>query len=150
MENGLERLNRLNPVSFDWKETGINSEGFIAHEVQEVFADVVTGQKDGKQMQTVDYGRITPLLVKAIQEQQETNRNTKSRSKGVKRQWANTKVTSGVIKDDAVGADQLASNSVVTASINDNAITTAKIADDAILTAKISNSAITNAKMSAN
>jgi hypothetical protein len=63
---------------------------------------------------------------------------------------ANTKVTSGVIKDDAVGADQLASNSVVTASINDNAITTAKIADDAILTAKISNSAITNAKMSAN
>ena len=63
---------------------------------------------------------------------------------------ANTKVTSGVIKDDAVGADQLASNSVVTASINDNAITTAKISDDAILTAKISNSAITNAKMSAN
>ena len=71
MEKGLERLNRLNPVSFDWKETGINSEGFIAHEVQEVFADVVTGQKDGEQMQTVDYGRITPLLVKAIQEQQD-------------------------------------------------------------------------------
>jgi len=71
MENGLERLNRLNPVSFDWKETSINSEGFIAHEVQEVFADVVTGQKDGEQMQTVDYGRITPLLVKAIQEQQD-------------------------------------------------------------------------------
>lgn len=63
---------------------------------------------------------------------------------------ANTKVTTGVIKDDAVGADQLASNAVVTASIADNAITTAKISDDAILTAKISNSAITNAKMSAN
>jgi hypothetical protein len=63
---------------------------------------------------------------------------------------ANTKVTSGVIKDDAVGADQLASNSVVTDSIVDNAITTAKINNDAILTAKISNSAITNAKMSAN
>ena len=63
---------------------------------------------------------------------------------------ANTKVTTGVIKDDAVGADQLASNSVVTASIVDNAITTAKINNDAILTAKISNSAITNAKMSAN
>ena len=63
---------------------------------------------------------------------------------------ANTKVTTGVIKDDAVGADQLASNAVVTASITDNAVTTAKISDDAILTAKISNSAITNAKMSAN
>jgi hypothetical protein len=63
---------------------------------------------------------------------------------------ANTKVTTGVIKDDAVGADQLASNAVVTASIVDNAITTAKINNDAILTAKISNSAVTNAKLSAN
>ena len=63
---------------------------------------------------------------------------------------ANTKVTTGVIKDDAVGADQLASNSVVTASIVDNAVTTAKINNDAILTAKISNSAVTNAKLAAN
>ncbi len=63
---------------------------------------------------------------------------------------ANTKVTSGVIKDDAVGADQLASNSVVTASIVDNAITTAKINNDAILTAKISDNAVTNAKLSSN
>jgi len=63
---------------------------------------------------------------------------------------ANTKVTTGVIKDDAVGADQLASNAVVTASITDNAITTAKINDNAILTAKINDSAITNAKMSSN
>ena len=63
---------------------------------------------------------------------------------------ANTKVTTGVIKDDAVGADQLASNAVVTASIVDNAITTAKINNDAILTVKISNSAVTNAKLSAN
>ena len=84
MENGLERLNRLNPVSFNWKETGINSEGFIAHEVQEVFADVVTGEKDGKQMQTVDYGRITPLLVKAIQEQQEQIETLKSEIKILK------------------------------------------------------------------
>ncbi len=46
---------------------------------------------------------------------------------------ANTKVTTGVIKDDAVGADQLASNAVVTASIVDNAITTAKINNDEFL-----------------
>ena len=70
IENGLDRLNQLNPVSFDWKETGINSEGFIAHEVQEIFTDAVSGEKDGEHMQQLDYGRITPLLVKAIQEQQ--------------------------------------------------------------------------------
>ena len=70
MQNGLDRLNKLNPVSFDWKESGIKSEGFIAHEVQEVFPEVVVGKKDGKEMQQMDYGRISPLLVKAIQEQQ--------------------------------------------------------------------------------
>ena len=71
LENGLERLNNLNPVKFDWKEDGTSSEGFIAHEAQEVFPDAVTGEKDGEDMQGMDYGRITPLLVKAIQEQQE-------------------------------------------------------------------------------
>ena len=71
IQNGLERLNQLNPVKFDWKEDGTSSEGFIAHEVQEIFSDAVTGEKDGEEMQGMDYGRITPLLVKAIQEQQE-------------------------------------------------------------------------------
>ena len=71
LKNSLERVQQLNPVQFDWKESGQTSEGFIAHEVQEIFSDAVTGEKDGKDMQGVDYGRITPLLVKAIQEQQE-------------------------------------------------------------------------------
>jgi hypothetical protein len=71
MQNGLERLNQLNPVKFTWKETGEKAEGFIAHEVDEIFSDCVYGEKDGDEMQGVDYGRITPLLVKAIQEQQE-------------------------------------------------------------------------------
>ena len=71
MQNGLERLNQLNPVKFSWKETGIVSEGFIAHEVDEVFSDCIYGKKDGEEIQSMDYGRITPLLVKAIQEQQE-------------------------------------------------------------------------------
>ena len=68
MQNGLERLNQLNPVKFTWKETGEESEGFIAHEVDEVFSDCIHGEKDGENMQGMDYGRITPLLVKAIQE----------------------------------------------------------------------------------
>ena len=71
LENGLDRLNNLKPVKFDWKEDGTSSEGFIAHEVQEIFADAVSGKKDAEMMQGMDYGRITPLLVKAIQEQQE-------------------------------------------------------------------------------
>ena len=68
--NGLARLQQLNPVKFDWKVDGTSSEGFIAHEVQEIFPDAVGGEKDGEEMQAMDYGKITPLLVKAIQEQQ--------------------------------------------------------------------------------
>ena len=70
MENGLNRLKQLNPVKFEWKGTGKQSEGFIAHEVDEIYSDCVEGEKDGERMQTLDYGKITPLLVKAIQEQQ--------------------------------------------------------------------------------
>ena len=71
IQNGLERLNALKPVKFNWKADGTSSEGFIAHEVQDIFPDAVAGEKDGEMMQGMDYGRITPLLVKAIQEQQE-------------------------------------------------------------------------------
>jgi hypothetical protein len=46
-----------------------------------------------------------------------------------------------------VGADQLASSAVVTASMVDNAVTTAKITDANVTTAKIANDAITSAKI---
>ena len=71
LPNGLDRLNKLNPVKFKWKKQGYNAEGFLAHEVAEIVPEAVSGKKDGEDMQSMDYGRITPLLVKAIQEQQE-------------------------------------------------------------------------------
>jgi hypothetical protein len=77
LENGLSRLMQLKPSKFNWIETGNETEGFIAHELQEYFPDAVTGEKDAVysstgniKAQSVDYGRITPLLAKAIQEQQ--------------------------------------------------------------------------------
>ena len=72
MENGLERVMKIQPSKFTWKETGKETEGFIAHQLQESgWSEGVSGYKDSESMQTVDYGKITPLLVKAIQEQQE-------------------------------------------------------------------------------
>jgi len=41
-----ERIDALNPVEFDWKETGSRARGFFAHEFQEVYANSVTGDKD--------------------------------------------------------------------------------------------------------
>jgi hypothetical protein len=79
VQNGLERTLALNPVEFEWKESGEVSEGFLAHEAQEIFADAVSGEKDGEDMQGMDYGRITPLLVKAIQELSAENDALKAR-----------------------------------------------------------------------
>ena len=66
-------------------------------------------------------------------------------------------IVNSMLADDAVGADELASNAVVTASIVDDAVTGAKIADDAINsehytdgsidTAHIADDQITQAKM---
>jgi hypothetical protein len=47
LSNALDDVTRLNPVKFSWKETGEESIGFIAHELQAVVPQAVTGIKDG-------------------------------------------------------------------------------------------------------
>jgi hypothetical protein len=68
MTGALATVQALKPVTYKWKIDGSNGQGFIAHELQEVVPDCVTGEKDGEQMQGVDYGKITPLLTAALQE----------------------------------------------------------------------------------
>ena len=43
-------------------------DGVIAHELQEILPYAVFGEKDGKQIQQVDYSKIVPVLVQAIKE----------------------------------------------------------------------------------
>jgi hypothetical protein len=45
--------------------------GFIAQELYEVFPDAVTKPENESGLWQVDYGRITPLVIKAVQDQQE-------------------------------------------------------------------------------
>ena len=56
-------------------------------------------------------------------------------------------VTQAKIADDAVGADQLAANAVVEASMVDDAVTAAKLASNAVVTASIVDDNITHAKL---
>ena len=70
--NGTEKLKQLKPAQFNFINNGDETvEGFIAHETDSIAPYAVVGEKDGEEMQSMDYGRITPILVKAIQEQQE-------------------------------------------------------------------------------
>jgi len=60
---------------------------------------------------------------------------------------ASDAVEQSMIADDAVGADQLASSAVVTASIVDDAVTQAKIADDAVGADQLASDAVVNASI---
>lgn len=75
----LDRVSKLRPCSYRWKSDGSAGEGFIAHELQEVIPLAVTGEKDGAEMQSVDYGRLTPLLAAAIQELMAENESMRAR-----------------------------------------------------------------------
>ena len=87
IQNALTRINTLNPISYDMIDTGVSGEGFLAHEAQTVVPYAVIGTKDEvyvsegipeekkdqigqPKYQMMDYAKLTPLLVKAMQEQQ--------------------------------------------------------------------------------
>jgi hypothetical protein len=66
--NDSYSVDNLKPIKYLNKNTDKIEIGFIAHELQEVFPYLVTGEKDGKQMQTVNYIGIIGILVKEIQQ----------------------------------------------------------------------------------
>jgi hypothetical protein len=65
---GLDMVSKIPVYDFKWKSDESRSYGVMAHELQEVLPDAVTGEKDAEEMQGVDYSKIVPLLVKSIQE----------------------------------------------------------------------------------
>ena len=56
-------------------------------------------------------------------------------------------IANSMLADDAVGADELAANAVVTASIVDDNVTQAKIADDAVGADQLASNAVVNASV---
>jgi hypothetical protein len=63
-------IDKLRPVSYDWKENKTKDYGFIAEEVDELDTTLTT-KEDGGQLLGIKYTKLIPLLVKKIQEQEE-------------------------------------------------------------------------------
>ena len=61
-------LDDLKPVTYLNKKTGNTDIGLIAHELQEVYPFLVTGEKDGSEMQTINYIGLIGILIKEIQD----------------------------------------------------------------------------------
>lgn len=74
MVGALEKVIALNPVTYTWKENNSDGQGFIAHELQAVVPDCVTGAKDaidenGKPIyQGIDTSHLVATLAAAIKE----------------------------------------------------------------------------------
>ena len=64
-------VDNLNPVHYYNKSSKKEDIGFIAHEVQEEFPCLVTGEKDGAETQSLNYNGLIPILVKEIKELKE-------------------------------------------------------------------------------
>lgn len=70
MTGALEKLSMLKPVTYTWKRTGTQGQGFIAHELQEVFPDAVTGEKDGTVVEKIYNKDPTDLTGKKLIEKE--------------------------------------------------------------------------------
>jgi len=74
MTGALANVARLKPVTYKWKSTGSDGEGFIAHELAEVCPHAVTNEKDAvdengnPKYQAIDTSFLVATLTAAIQE----------------------------------------------------------------------------------
>ena len=61
-------VDNLTPFHFKFKQSGRESIGLIAHELQQYFPFLVEGEKDGLTTQSVNYDGLIGILIKEIQE----------------------------------------------------------------------------------
>ena len=59
INGALTKVAAMKPVAFEWKDSGLYSESFLAHELAEVFPQAVVGEKD--EMRTEQY-EVTPAV----------------------------------------------------------------------------------------
>jgi hypothetical protein len=85
--NGMALINKMKIYDYAWKANNSRNYGVKAHELQEVLPYLVSGKKDEVDQngviipQTVDYGKLTPVIIKALQEQAEKIESLENRIK---------------------------------------------------------------------
>ena len=79
ISNGLNLINQMNPVKYNWKCERAEDKkhlGFLAQELEKIIPEVVVHNEqstDEKDRYGVKYAEIIPVLVKAIQELSDQN-----------------------------------------------------------------------------
>ena len=70
IQDATEKILAMNPVSHTWinDKTTPAQHGFIAQEMQSIIPEAVSGDADSEEMMQMDYGKITPVIVKSLQD----------------------------------------------------------------------------------
>jgi hypothetical protein len=76
IENPMDVISKLNPVSFNWNNMDKKSFGFIAQEIEKILPEIVT---ETQGMKALSYTQIIPFLVEAIKELQKQIDDMKSK-----------------------------------------------------------------------
>lgn len=63
-----DTISNLRPVKYLNKQTNKQDFGLIAHELQAEYPDLVSGEKDGQELQSVNYIGLISILIKEVQE----------------------------------------------------------------------------------
>ena len=74
----VDSLYKLRPVKFNWKDSGNDDIGLIAEEVNKHVPELVHLDEEGG-AEGIKYSKLTSLLIKAVQDQQEEIKDLKSR-----------------------------------------------------------------------
>jgi trimeric autotransporter adhesin len=91
LQDALGKVEQLRGVSYDMKANGTHEVGVIAEEVGAVVPEVVTWEKNGTEAQSVDYGRLTALLIEAVKQQQREIRDLRSELRATRRTFQKVK-----------------------------------------------------------
>tara|TARA_R100000458_G_C8268033_1_gene242888 strand:- start:235 stop:1875 length:1641 start_codon:yes stop_codon:yes gene_type:complete len=64
----LMKLMKIQGVKFSWKNSGKEDFGFVAEEVGEVVPEIVQYEQNGVDAESMEYSKVTPILVEAMKE----------------------------------------------------------------------------------
>lgn len=64
----LDLIDNLKIYQYKWKVDNAIGYGVMAHELQEYIPYAVTGKKDGKEMQAVDYSKLAPIAIAGVKQ----------------------------------------------------------------------------------
>jgi len=120
-ESTLQKVLQLEPVSYLMKNQRNRgrSIGLIAQDVKKIYPALVKNI-DGEDILAISYTDLIPILIKAVQEQQNTIENLKNNQYAMQKEFAVFRLQMGQIAESTAAAETTFRNGVAIVAQNQN------------------------------